>query len=729
MTEFKRRYDPMPGKPYTGMPAWMSELLWGRGIHTQEEADAFLHSSPEDLHDPMKLLCMDRAVRLLRKAIDAKEPILVYGDYDVDGVSAVSVLLETLREEGAVADFRIPDRHSEGYGLNLQAVEEMAKAFRLLITVDCGISNVAEVRRARELGMTVIVTDHHEIPDELPPAHAIINPLLKPEAVRELLELPEGTALPAPYPYPRLCGAGVALKLCEALQGRAGVEKRLEIAALATVADVVPLTGENRVIVREGMLRMAQTGRPGLRALLEVSQVQPPIRSEDVAFRLAPRINAAGRLEHASAGVRLLLTRDEAEGRQLAEELNTCNQRRQEMEHGMLTEAEELFRTQVDLRRDRVIILAADGWDSGLIGLVAGKLCERYHHPTVVLSCQGDKAVGSCRSVPGIHIWHMLRACQDLLMRFGGHELAAGLTLARENIDPFRRRLNRAVREQCDDACLIPVAEYDVEMPLKAVTLETVSDLEVLEPTGCGNPAPVFLVRDARVQEARRVGRDGSHLKLRLLEGGELRDGIGFGLGERADWGMQRADVLFSPARNVFNGRVSAQLQVQAIRPAREDRREAHRGSASTEEEKTRVFQALLQEMRFLASKKSEYGGGSPGLRPEHLLKERLDGVDVSDEALRGVYRALRGLDRRRFPDLSVLAGEAGCSPDQLLIALNAFEDTGLLTWQAAPAEVLLTEHPARCAMTDSPLIRYLRSLPERKEEDAGKNEGKGEER
>ncbi len=683
MQEFRKRYSG-PSAPLPGLPDWESELLRARGIDTPEKAERFLHPDLDQLQDPLRMQDMERALELIRGAIREGRRILVYGDYDADGICAVTVMLETLREEGADVSFRIPARHSEGYGLNEQAIREIAAAgYGLLITVDCGIANAGEVRLARELGMQVIVTDHHEIPETLPPADAVLDPLL------------------GEYPFRRLCGAGVALKICQALQGRAGMERKLEIAALATVADIVPLTEENRVIVREGMLRMERTSRPGLQALMRNAGIVFPMHSDDIAFRLGPRLNAAGRLEDAAQAVALLTTEDPAEAKRIADHLEENNRRRQEAEQQILREALTLFPLQVRLRQDRAIILEGENWNTGLIGLAAGKLCERFHHPVIVLSRQEDQAVGSCRSVPGVNIWEMLNRCADLYLRFGGHAQAAGLTLPADRIPEFRRRLNDVLRENCDERCFLPVKEYDSELPLSEVTLEMVDRLEALEPTGFGNPAPAFLCRGADVQEARRVGRDGSHLKLSLHEGGTVRDGIGFGLGDAADQVLHRADIVFRPGRNEFNGRVSAQLQVQAIRAAcgEED------GENTGPDE---FFLRCLQEMVPLSAKKTDYPSAQPAMRPEYLLKDRLDRVDPSREALGNVYRALRDFSGSG-PE--ALADQAGVSREQALFALTAFEQLGLLRWELHPFRVELIPAVRRMDLEQSPAVRYLREL------------------
>ena len=539
--------------PLGALPGWLCALLRARGVDTEEKARRFLNPSLEDLHDPFRMEGMETAVKLIRAAVAAGEGIMIFGDYDADGVCATSILLETLVGEGARVSFRLPSRQKDGYGLNENAVREISEKAKLLITVDCGISNRAEVALAKELGMTVIVTDHHQLPEELPEADAVLNPLL------------------GNYPCPFLCGAGVALKICQALQGTAGLEKRLDLAAIATVADVVPLMDENRVIVREGLRRIAKTGRPGLRALLESSGTAGAVQADALAFRLGPRLNAAGRLGDASLAVRLLLTGMPEKAAADAGRLEEMNRRRQSMEREITAAAMEQITKSPSFEEDRVLIAAGDGWNPGLIGLAAGKICEKFYRPAIVLSLPegGGPAVGSCRSIPGVNIFELLRDCEDLLVRFGGHAQAAGLTVERENIPALREKLNRTVREKTDEAVFIRTLDYDLEVPFRNWTAETLADLDLLEPTGFGNPPPVFLLSGAQVQSMRRVGRDLSHLQLQLLTPeNTLVKGIAFSMGEEAEKDHLDIDVLYRPVRNEFNGRTSIEAQVTALRPA-----------------------------------------------------------------------------------------------------------------------------------------------------------------
>jgi len=536
--------------PLGSLPGWLSALLRSRGVNTEEEAHRFLNPDLSALEDPFLLSGMEEAVRLIRRAVSSGERIMIFGDYDADGVCAASILLETLTEEGASVSFRLPDRRKDGYGLNENAVREISGKAGLLITVDCGISNAAEVALAKSLGLTVIVTDHHQLPEALPEADAVLNPLI------------------GSYPCPYLCGAGVALKICQALQGMEGVRKRIDLAAIATVADIVPLLGENRAIVREGLERIRCTGRPGLKALLEVSGTSAPVRADALAFRIGPRLNAAGRLGDASLCVQLLLTGKPEKAAAAAKQLEEMNRRRQNMEHEITDAAFRSVAESVS-PEDRILIAAGEGWNPGLIGLSAGKLCEKFFRPAIVLSLpeDGGPAVGSCRSVPGVHIFEMLQACGDLLVRFGGHAQAAGLTVERKNIPALREKLNRVIRESCDESVFIPRREYDLELPFRTWTPETLKELDLLEPTGCGNPPPVFLLSGASVQAMRRVGRDLSHLQLSLVtpENTFVR-GIAFFMGEEAEKDHLDVDLLYRPVKNEFNGRVSVEAQVSALR-------------------------------------------------------------------------------------------------------------------------------------------------------------------
>ena len=675
--------------PLTGMPEWMSDLLRARGVDTDGKAERFLHPSLEHLHDPFLMKGMEKAVELIRGAVRDGRKIVVYGDYDADGVCASAIMTETLREMNADVSFRIPSRHQEGYGLNENAVREMAEAgTKLLITVDCGITSVKETAAARELGMQVIITDHHHLPEELPDADAVLDPLI------------------GNYPCRYLCGAGVALKICQALLGAEGMEKRLDIAALATVADVVPLLDENRIIVREGMARMNESGRTGIRALMKAAGISEPVRSEQLAFRLGPRINAAGRLETADQAVELLLTEDPAVAKAIAEHLEENNRTRQSLEQQILKDAMVLIGKETDFSRDRIIIAAGADWNTGLIGLAAGKICEKYYYPVIVFSIQGENATGSCRSIPGVDIYKVLSGCADMFLRFGGHEQAAGLTLPAEKLPELKERINRRINELYGEEPYQQVVKYDAEMPFRDATLDTVRKLEMLEPAGCENPAPVFLAEDTDVQQMRRVGQDRSHLKLSLLDrDGTLRDGIAFSMGDEADRGYTRADVLYTPAVNEYRGRISVQLMVSRIRPSEQ---EAHKA------DNIRNFRSFLKELSGLPANDSGYSFIMK--QGKGVAAGDLAGPELTREGLLRLYRLLSSFakaETQGAADPDRLAMEAQMSTDQLLAGLEIFAELGLAEWEEEPFRIVLPERRQKKELEDSPLFVRIRELRE----------------
>ncbi len=538
-----------------GLPERLLELLLDREIDTPEKIERYLHPKREDLLDPMLMQDMDKAVNVIRDAIEKHEEITVFGDYDVDGVTATAILLTYLRKQGAQVGFYIPDRHGEGYGLNIAAIEQIATHSKLLITVDCGITCAAEVARAKELGMRVIVTDHHQLGPQIPECEAVLNPLL------------------GHYPFRRLCGAGVAFKLVQAMGGTEAIEPLWELAALATIADIVPLMDENRVIVYYGLAAMAATQRPGLIALMESAGVDPQkVSSSDVAFRMAPRINAGGRLALASRGVQLLTTRRMDTAREIAEELNQDNIRRRELEIEIFQQADEMTRQQIDFMNERAIVVCGEGWNPGVIGLAASRLVEKYKWPTILLSRDGDICVGSARSIPGVNIHEAMSTCRDLFIRFGGHAQAAGLTIEAKNVPEFKRRLSEAIREQAAPEAFIPTEEYDLELELSEMTEAFVDAFSAMQPTGFGNPAPVFCVRGVHTTDVRAIGKDGAHLRMRLAQGSDMRSAIGFRMGDRAANLPEVIEAIITLSINVWQDKRSVQCelrQMQAYMPGK----------------------------------------------------------------------------------------------------------------------------------------------------------------
>ena len=580
----------------TGLKEWQARMLAARGADTKEKIERFLNPSFDLMDAPETLPGVREAAGVLSRLKDEKPGarIAVYGDYDVDGVCASAIMKETLDRMGFDARVYIPDRHEEGYGLNADAVRRLSEgtAFDVpwkadaLVTVDCGITSLKEVRLAKDLGMTVIVTDHHTLLSSLPEADAVVSPAL-PDREGEIH-------------FHFLCGAGVALKIAWALHGKEFALSRADLCALATVADVVPLESENRAIVAEGLRRMASSPRVGIRALEEAaaSRDREAPSSETIAFQLAPRLNAAGRLESAMLSCRLMLTEDEAEAREIAQELNRLNGARRECQEKVVAEAAKQAEGMC-LRDLRALVCVGEDWDSGVVGLAAGKLAERFACPTVCLARKGDMCVGSARSACGVDLYAALNTCSDLFERFGGHKAAAGLSIRYDRVDELRERLSRAVEEQLGEGDLVPTEEYDAEMPLADVTLETVAWLNRLQPFGMGNPSPVFLFRNVAMEEKRAVGKDGSHLQCALAGKDEKRRCIFFGGAGWMNAPEGRVDVLAVPGENSFNRQTTVQLRIKAAAAPPE----GLRGDESREDA------VLLQDLTALAA---NYSGGAP---------------------------------------------------------------------------------------------------------------------
>ena len=542
-----------------GLPALAALVLCARGLTGPEGARAFLSGDAAPLHDPFLLRDMDKAAARLERAIAAGEPIAVYGDYDVDGITSTCLLTQFLRERGGQAISYIPDRLEEGYGLNREAVDALrARGVTLIVTVDCGITALEETAYAMALGVDVIITDHHECKEALPPALAVVDPH-RPGCG---------------YPFAGLAGVGVALKLALALTPEAEREAVFaayaDLAAVGTVADVMPLTGENRTIVRQGLALLAQNPRPGLRALLrESGSGEKPVTSTGVGFTLAPRINAAGRMGRAVLAAELLLTQDPGRAEVLARELCELNRERQHIEGEIFSQClDRLDRESAGPRRS--IVLAGEGWHQGVVGIVASRLAERYACPAFMICLQDGKGKGSCRSFGGFNLFQALESCADLLEGFGGHALAAGFTIRAENIDAFRVRIDRCVEAWTGGAELVSVLEVDAELPSPALlTLEEIAGLGLLEPCGAANPKPVFALSGCTVAGMCEVG-GGRHLKLRLNHHGCALDAIFFSA-TAALAGIapgERVDVAFTPQINEFRSSRTVQLQLCDLRPA-----------------------------------------------------------------------------------------------------------------------------------------------------------------
>ena len=518
-----------------GVPAIVAQVLGQRGYATPEAAQAFLRPQLAQLHEPDALPgAIDAADRLVAAA-RAGEPIVIYGDYDADGITAAAILWKALRLADANVRVYVPHRIEEGYGLNTEAVERLAaEGARVLVTVDCGISGDREVARANELGLDVIVTDHHEPdPDHLPPALALVNPKLAGSS----------------YPFRDLAGAGVALKLAWAIGQRLSARDRVSpafreflvaatgLAALGTIADVVPLVGENHVLARFGLGALAASEQPGIAALREVGRLQgKPIDAHHIGFVLGPRLNAAGRLGHARQAVELLTTAGPEAAAAIAQELDRQNRRRQEVEKRILDEAEQQVAQGFSPERDAAIVLTGEGWHTGVIGIVASRLVEKYHRPTILIGTDAGHAQGSGRSIAGFHLFAALVACRRHLTNFGGHAMAAGVRMAQASVGPFREAFLAHAAKTLTSDDLTPRLAVDAEVGPAHVDLETARRLEGLGPFGLGNRRPVFAARRVRLASApRRIGQRGDHLTMHVTEAGRARRVVGWGMGELAD--------------------------------------------------------------------------------------------------------------------------------------------------------------------------------------------------
>ncbi|ETI66966.1 single-stranded-DNA-specific exonuclease RecJ [Neobacillus vireti] len=499
----------------------VASLLVNRGLDSLESARCFLFGKDE-FHDPYLLKGMDIAVARIREAIEKQEPILIFGDYDADGVSSTSVLMIALRDLGANVQFYIPNRFTEGYGPNEPAFRQAAESgIKLIITVDTGISALHEAAVAKEIGIDLIITDHHEPGPVLPEALAIIHP-----------KLPDSD-----YPFRELAGVGVAFKLAHALYG-AVPEHLLEIAVIGTIADLVSLKGENRLIVKKGLEKLKATKNIGLKAILKLAGVDPlSINEETIGFTLAPRINAVGRLEDADLAVQLILTGDPEEAQHLAEEMDALNKTRQAIVNAITAEAIQEVETNYPIESNKVLVIGKEGWNAGVIGIVASRLVDKYYRPTIVLNFDPDKGVakGSARSIAGFDLFKNLSTCREILPHFGGHPMAAGMTLKLEDVAELRTRLNNLAEEQLTEADFVPVTYLDEEIRLEDISVSSVEEMSLLSPFGMDNPKPKVLINNATIASMRKIGSEQNHLKVLVNEADANLDGVGFGLGALVD--------------------------------------------------------------------------------------------------------------------------------------------------------------------------------------------------
>jgi single-stranded-DNA-specific exonuclease len=533
----------------------IAELLKRKGFTSTEEVNAFLQPRLSSLSDPFLLPNMAAAVTRILCAIDNRECIVLFGDYDVDGVTSLALLAEMLRGYGAFPELFLPLRMEEGYGMSRESIERCLEQHRpqLLIAVDCGTSSIAEIADLKQRGVDVIVLDHHEPKSSLPECVAIVNPKID---------------LDSPFHY--LCSVGIVFKLCHALLKTRllpdfDLKSRLDLVALGTVADIVPLQNENRIFVQRGIDEMARTKRPGIRKLMEVAAVRSPIAAEDIAFRLGPRLNAAGRLATAEKALQLLLTRDEAEASELAALLDAQNRERQGVEKKICGEAEDELRKIFNPERDAAIVVGACDWHPGVLGIVASRLARKYHRPTVVVGFDSTGlGKGSGRSIEGFSLVEALGYCEKWLEKFGGHEMAAGLTVREENFPAFADAFRKAARELLSDENLQPRLHLDHELTFSELNAELLRWHQVLQPFGSGNRQPMFFARAVEPAVAPQILKD-KHLVLRLRQKNQFRRAIFFD-GASSPLPSSPWDMAFRLSADEYQGETRLQIQVEALR-------------------------------------------------------------------------------------------------------------------------------------------------------------------
>ena len=662
-----------------GYPALLSAVLAAREVSTPEESAVFLERERSLSHSPMLMKDMDRAVERISRALAAGEKMAVFGDYDVDGITATVLLVDYLRSRGADCVKYIPRRIEDGYGLGRDALRLLReKGVTLVITVDCGITGVEEARFAREIGMDLVITDHHECKDVLPCAAAVVDPR-RPDC---------------PYPFKHLAGVGVALKLVLALgeqREEALFARYCALAAVGTVADVMQMTGENRTIVHRGLESIGSTDFLGLQALLrETGLADRDVSSVQIGFVLAPRINAAGRMGEAELAADLLLTNDPARAECLARELCGLNRERQAVEQEIFAQAVEQIEYLPAGERS-ALVLSSEVWHQGVVGIVASRLSEKYSCPSFMIHLQNGMGKGSCRSYGGFNLFAALESCSDLLVDFGGHELAAGFNIREEDIPAFRRRMNHCVCDYCNGET--PVSSLEVDVTIRdpsCITLEEMEQLDRLEPYGAGNDRPVFALMGAKVESLQNVGQN-RHLKLRLSKGPYHFDAIFFSAtaGECGAAAGMRVDAAFHLQVNEFRGVSSVQLQLVDLRPA--------------------VLPSVRERECLELVERLTAGGTVTVREAARLLPDR--------EQFAALWRAIERMEREcggelsRLPALRRLAGAVNGTESFLraVLGVEVFAERGLITLSVQEDRMSLHPRPGRRADLEQSV--YMRAL------------------
>ena len=536
-----------------GISNLLAKILVNRNLTKNEDIDLFLKPTRHDFHNPYLMPDMALAVDRIIKAINNKEKILIYGDYDVDGITSITVVKNFLLERGANVTQYIPNRLNEGYGLNKDAIKKISEdGVNLIITVDCGISGIEEVDYANSLGLEVIVTDHHEVGEILPNAIAVVDAKRKDNT----------------YPFRELAGVGVGFKLIQAIAQRLELEEKeylkyLDIVCIGTISDIVPLVDENRVIAKLGLKLVEVTKNVGLKALLEASGYKK-VDSFTVSFGLAPRINACGRMGKEKEALNLFLTQDENEAKEIALRLNEYNKERQDIEKNIYEDAvNKIEKSETD---KQVLVLGSENWHHGVIGIVASKITDLYFKPSILICFEEDEGKGSGRSVPGFDLHEALMNCNTYLEKFGGHSMAVGVTIKKENFEKFKEEFEKYAQNSniCD---IIPIIKIDEEITLEDINIKAVEELNMLEPFGEANKMPLFMYKNLKIHSIRTLS-EGKHIKLTLKDNNFYIDSIGFNLGHFAEEYQigDKVDIVGSLEINRFNGRESVQINLKDIR-------------------------------------------------------------------------------------------------------------------------------------------------------------------
>lgn len=543
-----------------GIPPVIVTILANRQINTELALKNYISKSMANIHNPMLMDGMKEAAERIKKAIENHEKIVIYGDYDVDGITSTALLYLFLKEQNADVSYYIPDRKSEGYGINIMAINKFIKSkTNLVITVDCGITAVGEVEFAKLSKLDMIITDHHTCKEKIPDALAVLNPK-KPNCE---------------YPFKELSGAGVAFKLILGMAMVLGLNtgecfrKYCDIAAIGTIADVVPLVDENRIIVAKGLEILNNTNRAGLKAIFEVSGVLgKPITASTIAFAVAPRLNAAGRLGTAVTAVELMTENDSQRAYEIAKELNDENRERQLTEQQIYSEAVQMVENDENFKKKKVIVLAKEGWHNGVIGIVASKINDKYYKPCILITHEKGIGKGSGRSIEGMNLFDALTAVKDDLVEFGGHSIAAGLSIDMNNIEKFDKDINDYANKTLKPEDMVQKIMIDTDISPKDVTLENAKMLLNLEPYGMGNAKPVFSISAVKIANIAAMGQDNKHLRMRLVWENKYINAVGFGMGEYVSEFNQNdiVDVAFTMEVNNFQGNSQVQLQIKDIK-------------------------------------------------------------------------------------------------------------------------------------------------------------------